>query len=81
MLVLPFLSGRDHHRFATAHAISSLLFPHSRHDPAPGIRWFPSHLLTCSAGLWKWQGEVSRGSGYAIGRRVRAGKDQALSGW
>jgi len=62
MPVLPFLSGRDHHRFATANAISFLLLPHIRHGAAPGVCWCLSHLLSRSAGLWKWRGTVSLGS-------------------
>jgi len=74
MPVLPFPSGRDRRRFATANIISSLFFPRSRHGSAPGVNRCLSHLLSSSAEAWKRQGEVSGGSGYAIGRRVKVNK-------
>ena len=77
MPVLLFPSGRTHHRFATVNAISPLLFPHSRQGSAPGVHRGLSHLLSYSWGAWPRQGEVSR----RLGRRLRASKDQALSGW
>ena len=76
MPVLPFPSGRDRYRFATANIISSLFFPRSRHGSAPGVHRCPSHLLSSSAEAWKRQGEVSLG----LGRRLRAGKGQGPSG-
>jgi hypothetical protein len=71
MPVLLFPSGRDRHRFATANIISSRFFPRSRYGSAPGVHRCLSHLLSSSAEAWKRQGEVSGGSRYAIGRRVK----------
>jgi hypothetical protein len=77
MPVLPILSGRGPHGFAAAPLIPFILFPHSRNGSAPGVPWRLSHLLSCSAGLWKRQGKVSLGP---IGPRVKTGKGQAPSG-
>ena len=49
MPVLLFPSGREHHRYATAHVVSSLLFPRFHHGSAPRARWRLSHLLSCPA--------------------------------
>jgi hypothetical protein len=73
MPIAPFSSGRGPYRLATARAISSRRFPHSRHGSAPRVRWCLCRLLSSPAGSQRRQGKAF------IGRWVKTGKDITTS--